>query len=335
MSKNNTIKIKGNVKGSNTVFAGDNNKIIHLIKNFIYKGLSAAELEPIVKSVLEIARTAFRDTCILAILALIFIKIIVNRVEINGRIDFQTIIVFLIVLFLFLVLGCIIIFIVRFFATYFWSKAYVKALVIILMIPFCMAISIVSASYLLDEPIENIIERIVSPSDKDKPVSYSAKKSRYSLRSKPITVSQEEFKKVFGLNENLRPLEYLQNEFEDNRDGTITDHATGLMWQKSGSPNRIYLKDVPAYIEKLNSEMFAGYSDWRLPTVDEPKSLLTPEKQSNVYIDPIFDKTLTWCWTSDQLSSGGSCLVAFNGGLVGFGYLNYDGIQVRAVRSRQ
>jgi len=391
MSKNNTIKIKGNVKGS-TVFAGDNNKITNIINNFIcnHTGLSPAELKPIVEFVLVIAG-------ITAALTLIFFAIILfvfYPAETISRTDIVHVIVSF---FIMLVLTCMFFIIVLSSATYLLSKAYknIKALIIILMIPFCMAISIVSASYLLDEPVENIIDRIVSPSDDkktdnpddtklvkpkpeprpavtppekrpdDKPsgekpeatkpikpvkpdehdskphVSYSAKKPIYPLRSQPITVSSEDAERVFGLKKVseppfpwLRPLEYIQNEFEDNRDGTITDHATGLIWQQSGSPNYIYLKDVPAYIEKLNREKFAGYSDWRLPTVDELKSLITENKQSNdLYINSIFDKTQRWCWTSDNRASGGAWLVFFD-----FGDVNwYDdgGSYVRAVRSRQ
>jgi len=301
-----------------------------------------------------------------------------------------------------LVLTCMFFIIVLSSATYLLSKAYknIKALIIILMIPFCMAISIVSASYLLDEPVENIIDRIVSPSDDkktdnhddikpvtpkpepspavtppdnpnverpdDKPsgetpeaknsgklvkpagndskphVSYSAKKPRYSLRSQPITVSFEDAERVFGLKKVskyifswLRPLEYIQNEFENNGDGTITDHATGLMWQKSGSPNWIYLKDVPAYIEKLNRERFAEYSDWRLPTVDELKSLITENKQSNgLYINPLFEtRGFNFFWSSDNLASGGAWNVDFNVGNVN--WLSENGLYARAVRSRQ
>ncbi len=33
---------------------------------------------------------------------------------------------------------------------------------------------------------------------------------------------------------NMKPTVYVKNEFEDNGDGTITDHATGLIWKKFG-----------------------------------------------------------------------------------------------------
>jgi len=162
-----------------------------------------------------------------------------------------------------------------------------------------------------------------------------AQKPKYQLRKNPIKVSDDEFKKVFGLDENQRPLEYIQNDFRDNGDDTITDHATGLMWQKSGSDKRLTYKKVKAYIQEINSRNFAGYSDWRLPTVDELKSLLTPEKQSNdMYIDPIFDEKQWWCWTSDTCASGVAWLVYFVITYVvrGSPFINH---YVRAVRSGQ
>ena len=158
---------------------------------------------------------------------------------------------------------------------------------------------------------------------------------QYQLREEPMTVSDDDAEKIFGLDQNWRPLEYIRNDFEDNGDETISDDATGLMWQKSGSPNRMTNKDAPAYIEKLNREKFAGYGDWRLPTVDELKSLLTKQKQSNgLYINPIFDKTQHWCWTSDQCASGGAWYVYFNLGFVYRDNLDY-GYYARAVRAGQ
>jgi len=157
------------------------------------------------------------------------------------------------------------------------------------------------------------------------------------LRNTPITVSDDEAQSKFKLKKDSngwwRPLEYIKNDFKDNGD-TITDRATGLMWQKSGSSDYMNYEKAKAYIEELNSKKFAGYSDWRLPTVDELKSLLTPETQSNgLYINPIFDKNQSWCWSSDNRASGVAWLVYFLNGLVYWYNVNFS--YVRAVRSRQ
>jgi len=57
--------------------------------------------------------------------------------------------------------------------------------------------------------------------------------------------------------------DYGKNNFVDNGDGTITDLATGLMWQKSDSSQGMDWEDALTYAEE--SEL-ASYDDWRLPT---------------------------------------------------------------------
>lgn len=159
------------------------------------------------------------------------------------------------------------------------------------------------------------------------------------LRNTPITVSTDDALKTLKLKKHkglLRPLEYIHNDFKDNWDGTITDRATGLMWQKSGSPDDMLYNDVPTYIDRLNREKFAGHNDWRLPTIDELKSLLTPDEQSNdCYINPIFGNVRGWWWTSDQLVSGGTWHVYFPSGSVDVSRGNDNYHSVRAVRSAQ
>ncbi len=124
------------------------------------------------------------------------------------------------------------------------------------------------------------------------------------LRSEPQPVSEAEFLKVFKLDENWRPLEYIQNDYEDRGDAVI-DHATGLMWQKSGSEEYLTYEDALKYIITLDKERFAGYGDWRLPTIPELMSLIEPDKQTNdLYLNPIFDEKQWWCWSSDRMLSG-------------------------------
>ncbi|MCP4347692.1 MAG: DUF1566 domain-containing protein [Desulfobacterales bacterium] len=130
--------------------------------------------------------------------------------------------------------------------------------------------------------------------------------------SEPLTVSDEEAEKILKLKSNRRPQQFIKNDYNDNGDGTITDHATGLIWQKSGSDTCIPYERAQAYIQRLNSERFVGYSDWRLPTTGELMSLLEEKKQSNdLYINPMFNKIQLWCWSSDKRSSSSAWGVSF------------------------
>ena len=121
-------------------------------------------------------------------------------------------------------------------------------------------------------------------------------------------------------------MKYVPNNYKDNLNGTITDLATGLMWRQAGSDWLAYRKSRQ-YVQELNREHFAGYKDWRLPTIDELTSLLELEKQSNDhYIDPIFDSKQWWCWNSDTVkgSSGLAWDVNFYNGSVTRLHLDYN-----------
>ncbi|MCP4112770.1 MAG: DUF1566 domain-containing protein [Desulfobacteraceae bacterium] len=126
-----------------------------------------------------------------------------------------------------------------------------------------------------------------------------------------------------------------QNDFEKSSDGkTVTDRKTGLMWQQSGSDNSMVYEKAKAYIEKLNQEKFAGYDDWRLPTIEELMSLMENKKLNrNLYIDPVFDRKQLWCWSSDKRSFGSAWYANFGYGDVGWSYFS-DNSYVRGVQSR-
>lgn len=117
---------------------------------------------------------------------------------------------------------------------------------------------------------------------------------KYSLRKEPALIPYEyndkgRYKRILRLKEDGMPLEYIGNEYRDNGNGTVTDHATGLTWHKAGSSQEVQGDtQIKAYLDDLNTKKFAGYSDWRLPTIDELKSLLEPEIQSNdLHISPL------------------------------------------------
>ncbi len=98
---------------------------------------------------------------------------------------------------------------------------------------------------------------------------------------------------------------YGVNDFVDNRDATITDRATSLMWMKGDSGRVMSWGEALAYAEDLD---FAGYDDWRLPNVKELQSIVDYSRAPDARnpsdrgpaIDPLFDVTNTesWYWTS-------------------------------------
>lgn len=119
------------------------------------------------------------------------------------------------------------------------------------------------------------------------------------------------------LDKYMKPKNYTSNEFELQNNGkVIYDKATGLMWQKSGSDSPVTYDEAKTYIDVLNREHFAGYSDWRLPTLKEAISLLEPPPPVNdgLYIDMLFDKKQKWIWTSDLYSTLSAWVVFFNDG---------------------
>ena len=89
------------------------------------------------------------------------------------------------------------------------------------------------------------------------------------------------------------------NDFEDNKDGTISDNATGLMWSQDDSgadaPDGLNWEEALAYVEAKNVANYLGYSDWRLPNVKELQSILdysrSPVTTNSAAIDPVFNAT--------------------------------------------
>lgn len=99
----------------------------------------------------------------------------------------------------------------------------------------------------------------------------------------------------------VRGATYGVNGFEDNADGTITDHATGLMWMEVDSgalgagdagDGGLNWQEALAWAEGLE---YANHTDWRLPDAKELQSLLdytrSPATSASPAIDPLFQST--------------------------------------------
>ena len=87
--------------------------------------------------------------------------------------------------------------------------------------------------------------------------------------------------------------EYGKNQLVDNGDGTVTDYATGLMWQKADNGKIYDWKDALAYADTLS---LAGYTDWYLPNAKELVSIVdydrSPSYTNSPAISPLLECTL-------------------------------------------
>ena len=104
---------------------------------------------------------------------------------------------------------------------------------------------------------------------------------------------------------------YGENNFTDNNNGTISDHATGLMWSKVDSGDSQFSsllsgykytdgslnwQEALAFVASINSgEGYAGHTDWRLPNAKELHTIVdysrAPDVTSSPAIDEMFETT--------------------------------------------
>lgn len=127
----------------------------------------------------------------------------------------------------------------------------------------------------------------------------------------------------------------VSHKYEAQNGGTVVyDHANGLMWQQSGSRNDMNYERTKNYISELNHEQFAGYNDWRLPTLEEAMSLMEPTiKNGDLHVDQIFDPCQMRIWTSDFRRDSMSWVVRFDAGYCDYVYNDSNNnYSVRAVR---
>ena len=142
--------------------------------------------------------------------------------------------------------------------------------------------------------------------------------------------------------------------FVDNSDGTISDNGTGLMWEKKAAckapseadphcventyewtksgkdPNGPLFTDFLAKMNRAGSG--TKYNDWRIPTLDELKTILDCTKPN--CLDPAFGETQAsryWSSTPYAEFPDQSWTVNFFNGAVNF-RKNENALYARAVR---
>lgn len=102
------------------------------------------------------------------------------------------------------------------------------------------------------------------------------------------------------------------DRFTDNGDGTVTDHALGLMWAKTDNQGDINWHQADKWVHyTFPYSLKASYDNWRLPTLNELKSLYVEDAAYKGYetdcgqrvkISKIFELSCGWLWSSEKRS---------------------------------
>lgn len=147
-------------------------------------------------------------------------------------------------------------------------------------------------------------ENDASPNNTQVDALYDGKTTAITLRKESKNLAnQSDIDKMvdqWGFFERERnPQGDPQNAYVKINDEVVMDKRTGLMWQRSGSDRAKSFTGAKDYIEQLNDEKFSGYSDWRLPTIEELSSLLVKTPIDELDISPIFDHSQKRCWSND------------------------------------
>ncbi|MEI6745623.1 MAG: DUF1566 domain-containing protein [Methylococcaceae bacterium] len=136
--------------------------------------------------------------------------------------------------------------------------------------------------------------------------------------------------------------------FTNNTTDVVTDNKTNLMWKRCGEgqsgsacigkTKNYTLEQAVDYVKNLNKGAgIEGYTDWRLPTVMELKSLVEEQcvnPSINLQVFP--NSTPKAFWSSSPFAgiSGYVWYVNFNQGYDNYVNSNYGGNYIRLVRNK-
>ena len=97
--------------------------------------------------------------------------------------------------------------------------------------------------------------------------------------------------------------------FTDNGDGTVTDHELRLMWAQSDNQGDIDWQDAERYCEMGPPNLLGKYDNWRMPTLDELRSLYVEDQEYAGYesdcgqlvrIVPAIRLSCGWIWCAEK-----------------------------------
>ena len=149
----------------------------------------------------------------------------------------------------------------------------------------------------------------------------SEKHHKVTLPSDQVVVDDAQVEQILRhwnvYDSHLNTAGSFANSLVDAGDGlTVIDERTALQWQ-SGGIDICSSRTMNKKIKMVNDENFAGFADWRLPTIEEAMSLMEPERNfKGIYLHPCFSVAQPFVFVAAQRKPGGYWFVDYKQGRI-------------------
>jgi serine/threonine protein kinase len=97
-----------------------------------------------------------------------------------------------------------------------------------------------------------------------------------------------------------RPRRFCCPQLIDKGSSLCLDRFTGLTWQRLGAGFPLNWWQAGEYVRQLSERGEGGHGDWRLPTCEELRTVLSPSWACTGATAPsLFDPSVHWLWSCD------------------------------------
>ena len=115
-----------------------------------------------------------------------------------------------------------------------------------------------------------------------------------------------------------------KSRFLKRDDGTIYDSVTSVTWMANDSfldlERDVSFSEAEDYVKETNKKKAGGYSDWRIPSIQEASSIFNKEKLNkdskggDIFLDSVFPPGAANCtWTSSTRGKEAQIMFYANG----------------------
>lgn len=139
-----------------------------------------------------------------------------------------------------------------------------------------------------------------------------------TLPSIPSIINDEDLapllKKHDFYDSDLNHSGVFENRLSALGEDVVVDERTGLMWQRGGL-DIASIRSMQRMIGDVNKAEFAGFTDWRMPTMEEAMSLMEPVRNNKLmFLHSCFSKEQPFVFVAAQRQPGGYWFVDFKQG---------------------